>query len=139
MIVISQYCRAIIKGFSEVCPCPVEDGHEIVADHLDAGFRSIAQGRNVVFDIFIAARQAQFNVFVDVDAFQIFEDEVILFCFFFDVEQRFYRPYFTDRNIEQGTDDAVHPRNLVDLLQGNFVIFFSVPTEGHSHKAILQL
>ena len=100
VVIISQDRRTVVKGFSQVGPGPVKDGHEVVADHLDAGFGSIAQGRDVIFNILVTAGQAQFDVFMDVDAFQILEDQVVRFSLLFDVKQRFYRPYFTDRNVE---------------------------------------
>ena len=133
VVVVSQDRRAVVEGLGQLRAGPVEDGHEIVAYHFDAGLCGVAQGLDVVFDVLVAAGKAELDVFVDVDAFQILEYEVVRFGLLLNMKQRLYRPHFADGNVEQCADDAVHAGDLVDLLQCNLVVFFSVPTEGHSH------
>ena len=46
---------------------PVKDGHEVVADGLDAELGQVADALLVVLDVLVARRQADLDVVVDVD------------------------------------------------------------------------
>ena len=72
LIGIRKGIRAICVLVVHIRAEPVEDRHEVVANHFDSGFGDAANVFDVIFDITIAGRASEFDVFVDGNRFDDF-------------------------------------------------------------------
>ncbi len=136
---IEQRGRAVPYGVEQVGACPVENGHEIVGDDLDACRGKVAQGDIIVFDILVAGGTADLDIVMDVDRLDNIDieargfDNSLFLCDFFGF------PDFAGLLMVQRPDDAGHAGNLPDLVEGNRIVPFSVPAECHLHSNFLLL
>ena len=117
----------------KVGSCPVKDGHEVVADHLDAFFTEVFEGLDVIFDVFVAGGQTDFDIVVDIDRFntgnfQIFCLNLCLQCGNF-----FARPKLACLSVIKGRDNADNTGNLANFAQLDRVVAFTEPSECHFH------
>lgn len=58
-LIIGEHGRAVRTGLGEVAARPVEHGHEIIADHVNAALPEVLNGLNVSVDILIAVGRAR--------------------------------------------------------------------------------
>ena len=132
--VIGEHLRAVRQGLGQFGAGPVEHRHEVVADDVDAGLGQVLQRKDVVLDIAVARRQTQFDIFVDIDAFDGFQSEPGGLHLSFEGEYLVQRPDFADRHVEQSADDVVQSGDLPHILQRERFVLLAVPAEGHFHR-----
>ena len=112
---------------------PVEDGHEVVGDHLYPEGGQIAQSLLVVFDILIPGGQADFDVVVDVDALHHIHVEAVLVQLCLDLRDLLRLPDLAGHLVVEGPDDTRHAGDLLDVGQLDLVVALAVPAECHLH------
>ena len=96
----------------EVGAHPVKDGHEVVAHDFDAVFAEVCEALFVVFDVLVAFGLAEFDGFVDVDAFHDVDVQAVFISLCFHFGNARFRPDFACGKIVQRPDDAGHGRDF---------------------------
>ena len=110
---------AVRKDSGQLGPCPVEDGHEVVAYKVDILFSEVLQGLDVVRDQLVAGGLSELDVLMYVDALDTGEVEACCLDFVLHRADPLAAPHFAGHRVVQGRDNAGHAGNLPDLLQGN--------------------
>ena len=109
-------------------PCPVENGHKVVADHMDIRFSQVLQSGDVIVYVDIPFRGACFDGVVDVYAFNAGELQTRVLNFFFEGENVLKGPGFSGNGVVKGGDHAGYAGDLADLFQGYGIESASVPS-----------
>ncbi len=112
---------------------PVEDGHEVVADDLDAELGQVADGLAVVFDQSVPGGKTDLDVVVNIDRFDHVHVEAVLIELLLHFSDFLYLPDFTGHFVVQRPDDAGDAGDLLDIGEADLVIALAVPTEAHLH------
>ena len=68
-LVVGQHRGAVLAGLGQLGAGPVEHGHKVVANQVDAALAQGADGLDVVFDVLVPAGQPGLDGVVDIDAF----------------------------------------------------------------------
>ena len=108
---------------------PVEHRHKVVADAPDAGLRQAPDVLAVILDVPVPGGEAQLDVLVDRDALDDLEGQPGLFGECLQLGDALPAPDFAHGHVVHRGDDGLHPGDLADLLQGDFVVF-AIPAEG---------
>ena len=132
-LVVCKNGGAVVTRLCKVGSCPVEDGHEVVADHLDAFFTEVFQRLDVVFDVFVAGGKTDLDIVMNVDGFNAGDFEVLRFDRCLQRGDFLTRPELTGLLVVKGRDYADNAGNLADLAQLDGVIAFTEPSECHFH------
>ena len=117
---------------------PIEDGHEVVADALNAEFAEVSDGLRIVGDEPIARGLAEFDILMHGDRLDDFHLEVCLFAQRFEAGDLVARPDFAHGDVVNGRDDARQIGDLPDVGKRDAVAL-PVPAEGHFHKLSASL
>ncbi len=112
---------------------PDKDGHEVVADDLDAEFAQVADALLVVFDVLVPGGQADLDVVVDIDRFHNIHIEAVLIQLPFDLGNLLNLPNFTGHLVMQCPDDAGDTGDLLNVTEFDLVVAFAIPAETHLH------
>ena len=113
---------------------PVEDGHEVVADHLHAELLQVPHGLDVVLNVLVPGGQAHLDVIVDVDGFHHVHVEAVGLQLLLDLGDLLFLPDLAGLLVVQGPDDAGHARDLLDVRQLDAVVALAVPAKAHLHR-----
>ena len=116
---------------------PVEDGHKVVADNLDAELAQVAHGGLVVLDVHIPGGLADLNVIVDIDGLHHVHVEAVGLQLLLNLCDFVNFPYFAGHLVMQRPDNAGYAGDLLDIGKGDLVIAFAIPTETHLHRHIV--
>ena len=135
---VSQSSGAVRKDSCQLSSCPVKDGHEVVAYHVDILFAEVLQSLDIVSDQLVAGRLAELDIFVNVDALDAGDVKACRLNFFLQSVDSFLAPDFAGLCIIKCRDDAGHAGDLPDLLQCDSVEFGTVPSECHFHSEYLS-
>ena len=130
---VEQSGGAVADLVEEVGAGPVEDGHEVVADDLDAELGKVAHGLLVVFDQLIPGGQADLDVVVDVDGLYHVTVEAVGMELIHHFSDLALFPNFAWHLVVQSPDDAGDAGNLLDVIQADLIVALAVPTETHLH------
>ena len=107
----------------QLCPCPVEDGHKIVADKMYIFFAEVSECLDVIVNIQIPVSGACFYGIMHIYALNPGYMEPGGSDFIFHGADALPAPYFARRCVIKCGDDPGNSRDLPDLLQGNSVKF----------------
>ena len=83
---------------------------------MDAGLAESLQSGDIVVDIHISVRCADFDGVVDVDTLDACQSKSRVFDFFLEGENVFHFPCLTGLGAVKSRDHAGYPGNLSDLL-----------------------
>ena len=125
--------RAVRQLVVQVALDPVEHGHEVVADDLDALRGQVADGLFVRLDMLVAKRRTYLDVIRDANALDDLEGEALVLDHLAQLVDALARPDLAGRDIEQRAHDAAAAGDLANLLQGDLFFIRSVPAEGEFH------
>ena len=126
----AQRRRAVVKLQLKGGARPIENGHEVVTDDLQATLREIAQRLRKVPDQAIARRASELDVLVYRDAFCHLEFQAVGFDQRFECSDIVERPHLADRNVVDGGDDAVDARDLANMGEWHGV-GCAIPAKSH--------
>ena len=138
LLCVGQGSGSVRKDSCELSPCPVEDGHEVVAYHVDVLFAEVLQSFDIVSDQLVAGRLAELDIFVNVDALDAGDAKACRLNFFLQSVDPLLAPDFAGLCVIKRRDDAGHAGDLPDLLQCDSVEFGTVPSECHFHSEYLS-
>ena len=117
-----EVARAIGIRVQKVCACPVEHGHEVVADGVDAFCREVAQALLVVLDELVSVRTGIFDALRNGKTLHDAPSHAVALDIFTQVAYLLPGPYLSVRHVVQGCDDTLYSyfpehgkRNLVVL------------------------
>ena len=133
-LLIEQGGGAVADLVEQVGTGPVEDGHEVVADDLDAELGQVADALLVVLDQSVAGGLADLDVIMDVDGLDDVAVEAVSVQLVHDLLDFFLGPNFTGHLVMQSPNDAGNAGDLLDVGQLDGIIAFAVPTETHVHR-----
>ena len=131
---IEKCCGAVADLVEEVASCPVEYRHEVVADNLNAELCNVADALLVVFDVFVACREADFDVIVNVDRLDNIHVEAVLIKLALNLGNLLFLPDFARHLVVKRPDDTVNAGDLLDIGKADFIVAFAVPAESHFHN-----
>ena len=112
---------------------PVENGHEIIAHHMDILFAQVFQGADIVFDVTVPFRKSDFNGIVDVHTFDTRNMKPAGLHFLLQCMYSLLLPKVSGSRIVKSGDHARHTRDLADLLQRDRIEAAAVPAQCHFH------
>ena len=118
---------------------PVKDGHEVVADGLDAELGQVADALLVVLDVLVARRQADLDVVVDVDGLDDGGVEAGSMDLVYDLLDLGLLPDLAGHFAVQGPDDLLNTGDLLNVAQGDGVIALTIPAPTHFHRHVVLL
>ena len=113
---------------------PVKDGHEVVADDLDAELGQVADALLVVLDILVAGGQTDLDVVVDIDGLDHVHIEAVSVDLVCDLLDLVDLPDLAGHLVVQRPDDAGHAGDLLDVVEGDGVVALTIPTPTHFHR-----
>ena len=113
---------------------PVENGHEIIADHFHSERSEVADRLNIIVNVFVPGRQADFDVVMDVDGFHHIHIEAIGIQLFLHFGNFFRLPDFSGQLVVQSPDNCGYSGDLFYIGKRNSVISFAVPAKTHLHR-----
>ena len=134
VLLIEQGGGAVGQGVEQVGAGPVEDGHEVVADHLHAELLQVPHGLDVVLNVLVPGGQAHLDVIVDVDGFHHVHVEAVGLQLLLDLGDLLFLPDLAGLLVVQGPDDAGHAGDLLDVRQLDAVVALAVPAKAHLHR-----
>ncbi len=105
----------------EVGACPVEHGHEVVADALDALLAKVAEALLVDFNLVVAVGTAIFQRFHNGQRLHHAPFHAIRLDVDFEVMNLLTCPYLAEGHVVQGGHDAFHA-NLFQLGKGDLIL-----------------
>ena len=117
----------------KICSCPVENGHKVIAYHLDALFTEVLKCLYVVFDILISCRKTDLDIVMDINAFDTADLKSGSLNLFLKRTDRFSCPNLTGLCAVKSCDNSFHTGNLTNFIEGNAVIACTKPSESHFH------
>ena len=133
ILLVEQGGGAVAYGVEQIGTSPVEDGHEVVADHLNSEFGQVADALLVVLDVCISGRQTDLDVVMDVDRFHHIHVEAVLVQLTLDFCNLMLLPDLTGHFVVECPHDSRHAGDLLDVGQLDPVVPFTVPAESHLH------
>ena len=139
VLLVEQCGRAIAYRVEQIGAGPVEDGHEVVADDLDAELGQVADALLVVLDILVAGGQADLDVVVDVDGLDDGGAEAGRVDLVDDLLDLVLLPDLAGHLAVQRPDDLLDTGNLLDVAQGDGVIALTIPAPTHFHRHMVLL
>ena len=134
VLLVEQSSGAVADGVEQVGTGPVKDGHEVVADDLDTELGQVADALLVVLDVLVAGGQADLDVIVDIDRLDHVHVEAVGVDLIGDLLDLVDLPDLTGHLVVQCPDDAGHAGNLLDVVEGDGIVAFTVPTPTHFHR-----
>ena len=124
---------AILQRMEEVGSGPVKHRHKVVADYFYAERCQITDGLDIVFNVMVAGRQADFDIIVDIDGFHHVHIEAVGLQLFLDFGDLFRLPDLSWQFVVQSPDNCAYAWNLFDVRERNLVVIFAVPAKPHLH------
>ena len=139
ILLIEQGGGAVADGVEQVGAGPVKDGHEVVADGLDAELGQVADALLVVLDVLVARRQADLDVVVDVDGLDDGGVEAGSMDLVYDLLDLGLLPDLAGHFAVQGPDDLLNTGDLLNVAEGDGVIALTIPAPTHFHRHVVLL
>ena len=133
------YDGAFADRVEQVGAGPVKDGHEVVADGLDAELGQVADALLVVLDVLIAGGQTDLDVIVDIDGLNYGGAEAGRVDLVYDLLDLGLLPDLAGHLAVQRPDDLLNTGNLLDVAQGDGVIALTIPAPTHFHRHVVLL
>ena len=134
VLLVEQCGGAVAYRVEQVGTGPVEDGHKVVADDLDAELGQVADALLVVLDILVAGGQTDLDIVVHVDGLDNIHIKAVgvdLVCNLLDLVDF---PDLAGHLVVQCPDDAGHAGDLLDVAQGDGVVALAIPAPTHFHR-----
>ena len=134
VLLVEQCGGAVAYRMEQVGAGPVEDGHEVVADDLDAELGQVADALLVILDILVAGGQTDLDIIVHVDGLDNIHIKAVgvdLVCNLLDLVDF---PDLAGHLVVQCPDDAGHAGDLLDVAQGDGVVALAIPAPTHFHR-----
>ena len=131
---ICQHCGTVCPLSGQFGSCPVEDGHEVVADKMDVLFTKVSQAFDIGFDVLVPVSGTGLDRIGNIDTFNAFDLQAGCFHFVFQSTDLFSCPEIARLFVIQHGNDSGYARNLTDLFQGYRIILRPVPAHCHFHK-----
>ena len=132
-LVIGQNGSTVEPGLGQIRAGPVEHRHEVVADDLDPSLTQAGHGLAVVVNVFVPTGQAQLDVLVDIDAFDDLQLQTDVVDFLLQRPNTLRGPQSPGGHIHQGTDNAAHVGDLLDIAQRYGIHLTAIPAKCHFH------
>ena len=139
ILLVEQSGGTITDGMEQVGTGPVEDGHEVVADDLDAVLGQVADTDLVILNEGIPGGQADLDVVVNVHGLHNLGIEAVAVDQVNFLLDFFLGPDLAGHLAVQGPDDAGHAGNLLDVAEADGVIALAVPAPSHFHRHMENL
>ena len=133
----SSYASAVEPSgcsLGQIGARPVEDGHEVVAQHRNAQLAHGADALAVLVEQAIARGTPELDVLVHRDALDDGELHSVAIDHLAEAFELGLRPRVADRHVVQRGDDAGDAGDLSDVRQRDRVVG-PEPAEGHVHRA----
>jgi len=137
-VVVGEGVGTVGQGKGHVGAGPVEDGHEVVAQHGNACLSHIPDGAPVLVDKGVPVGAPELDVLVNGDALNGGEDKTFFLHRRPEVPQFLQGPGLALGNIVQCADDPPDNGDLPDFVNGDGVAF-PVPSERHYHGSMTFL
>ena len=134
VLLIEQSRRAVAHRVEQIGTGPVKNGHEVVADDLDAKLGQVADALLVVLDIFIPGGQADLDVIVDVDRLHHVHVKAVGVDLVGDGLDLVHLPHLTGHLVVQCPDNAGNTGDLLDVAEADGVIALAIPAPTHLHR-----
>ena len=134
VLLVEQCGGAVAYRVEQVGTGPVEDGHEVVADDLDAELGQVADALLVILDILVAGGQTDLDIVVHIDGLDNIHVKAVgvdLVCNLLDLVDF---PDLAGHLVVQCPDDAGHAGDLLDVAQGDGVVALAIPAPTHFHR-----
>ena len=123
---------AVGEDVIEVRACPIEHGHEVIRDHVDAACTEVTQGLLVVIDILEVVAFLRLDMLMYGHGLDTGPGETSRFDEGFAFGDLFDSPHFAVRDMVEGGDDTGSACHL-DVGEGDGVVG-TVPTHGLNAK-----
>ena len=117
----------------EVTSCPVEDGHEVVADNLYSKLGEVSDGFLVVFDVLVTGGETDLDVVVNVYRLNnVTVEAVSVELVHYDLDL-ILMPHLAGHLAVKRPNDTVNTGDLLNVRKLDTVVTLAVPTECHLH------
>ena len=137
VLLVVHGSRAVLIGMEELGSCPVEYGHEVVADHLHAELCEVAECLLIVLNVHVTCRKADLDVVMNVDRFHNVHIKAVGLDLVRSLLYLVLFPYDPGHLVMKCPHDPFHTGDLLYLLKCDRVIAGSVPAKCHLHGCIL--
>ena len=117
----AQGTAAVGQFVGQVGACPVEHGHEVVGDDVDAALGEVAQAFLVVVDVALKVACLRLDVLMYGHALYDGPREAYSLDHLLAFHNLFYRPHLAVGDVVQGIDDA-GGSGLLDVPQADWVV-----------------
>ena len=132
--IIFQHAAAVFHRKSQIGARPVQNGHEVVADHLHPGPGEVAEALLVHFQVMLPVSGTRLDILMDGDAFRHHPVHALLLDHPAPFRHGFFRPEVSALHFMQGRHDSGSAR-LADVPQRNRVPR-TVPSPAFNHNRI---
>ena len=117
----AQGAAAVGQFVGQVGACPVEHGHEVVGDDVDAALGEVAQAFLVVVDVALEVARLRLDVLMYGHALHDGPREAHFLDHLLAFHDFFYSPHLAVGDVVQGIDDA-GSSGLLDVPQADWVV-----------------